>query len=271
MGTTGLETAFAALYTELVLPGELDSRDVIERMTAGASLYEPADAEDRAGRACEFCAHRPRRALGGRRTRLREPLGELLLPRPQAPRPRAADARRGSGRLPRARAAMRAAASTMSAAPLRPARGRRPFRRRRVRRRRAAVGEIVFTTSMSGYQEAMTDPSYAGQLLAFTFPMIGNYGVSEEAMESDRIHAAPRSCARGSTARTRPNAEGGWLTWLVRLRDPRDHRARHACARAPHPRSRGDARRRLPRRAQRARGAGADRRRTRDERPRPRP
>jgi carbamoyl-phosphate synthase small subunit len=41
-----------------------------------------------------------------------------------------------------------------------------------------AVGEIVFTTSMSGYQEAMTDPSYAGQLLTFTYPQIGNYGVS---------------------------------------------------------------------------------------------
>ena len=53
----------------------------------------------------------------------------------------------------------------------------------------AAVGEIVFTTSMSGYQEAMTDPSYAGQLLTFTYPQIGNYGVSAEAMESDRVHA----------------------------------------------------------------------------------
>lgn len=51
------------------------------------------------------------------------------------------------------------------------------------------VGEIVFTTSMSGYQEAMTDPSYAGQLIAFTFPQVGNYGVSAEAMESDRVHA----------------------------------------------------------------------------------
>jgi carbamoyl-phosphate synthase small subunit len=52
-----------------------------------------------------------------------------------------------------------------------------------------AVGEIVFTTSMSGYQEAMTDPSYAGQLITFTYPQIGNYGVSAEAMESDGVHA----------------------------------------------------------------------------------
>ena len=47
---------------------------------------------------------------------------------------------------------------------------------------RAATGEIVFTTAMAGYQEAMTDPSYAGQLITFTFPMIGNYGVSAGAM-----------------------------------------------------------------------------------------
>jgi carbamoyl-phosphate synthase small subunit len=56
-----------------------------------------------------------------------------------------------------------------------------------------AAGEIVFTTSMSGYQEAMTDPSYAGQLIAFTFPQVGNYGVSESA----------RSCAPPSTTATR--------------------------------------------------------------------
>jgi len=46
-----------------------------------------------------------------------------------------------------------------------------------------AVGEVVFTTGMSGYQESMTDPSYAGQLIAFTYPHIGNYGASSEAME----------------------------------------------------------------------------------------
>ena len=64
-----------------------------------------------------------------------------------------------------------------------------------------AVGEIVFTTSMSGYQEAMTDPSYAGQLITFTFPMIGNYGVSAEAMESDRIHA-PAAIMRAKRSNT---------------------------------------------------------------------
>ncbi len=54
---------------------------------------------------------------------------------------------------------------------------------------RKAVGELVFSTSMTGYQEALTDPSYAGQLLTFAYPLIGNYGVSDEDFESARVHA----------------------------------------------------------------------------------
>jgi carbamoyl-phosphate synthase small subunit len=76
-----------------------------------------------------------------------------------------------------------------------------------------AVGEIVFTTSMSGYQEAMTDPSYAGQLLTFTYPQIGNYGVSAEAMESDRVHARA-AIMRAAVDHEAGHAERGWLTWL---------------------------------------------------------
>ncbi|HMB00232.1 MAG TPA: glutamine-hydrolyzing carbamoyl-phosphate synthase small subunit [Spirochaetota bacterium] len=52
-----------------------------------------------------------------------------------------------------------------------------------------ACGEVVFNTSMSGYQEIITDPSYFGQIVTMTYPEIGNYGVAEEAMESDRIQA----------------------------------------------------------------------------------
>ena len=48
------------------------------------------------------------------------------------------------------------------------------------------VGEVVFNTAMSGYQEALTDPSYAGQILTMTTPMIGNYGVCSEDAESNR-------------------------------------------------------------------------------------
>jgi len=51
-----------------------------------------------------------------------------------------------------------------------------------------AVGEIVFNTSMSGYQEVLTDPSYADQLVTMTYPLIGNYGVNDEDMESSSIH-----------------------------------------------------------------------------------
>ncbi len=79
----------------------------------------------------------------------------------------------------------------------------------------SAVGEIVFTTSMAGYQEAMTDPSYAGQLIAFTFPQMGNYGVSAEAMESDRSHARAAIMRAGTDREDAPGAEGGWLTWLA--------------------------------------------------------
>jgi carbamoyl-phosphate synthase small subunit len=52
-----------------------------------------------------------------------------------------------------------------------------------------AVGEAVFTTAMTGYQEVVTDPSFAEQLVCFTAPMIGNYGVAEGRSESARAHA----------------------------------------------------------------------------------
>jgi carbamoyl-phosphate synthase small subunit len=49
-----------------------------------------------------------------------------------------------------------------------------------------SFGEMVFNTSMSGYQEILTDPSYAGQIVCMTYPLIGNYGVNEEDVESRR-------------------------------------------------------------------------------------
>ena len=78
-----------------------------------------------------------------------------------------------------------------------------------------AVGEIVFTTSMSGYQEAMTDPSYAGQLIAFTYPQVGNYGVNESAMESSRIHARAAVMRAAVDYGDAPKAQQGWLSWLT--------------------------------------------------------
>jgi carbamoyl-phosphate synthase small subunit len=76
------------------------------------------------------------------------------------------------------------------------------------------TGEVVFNTSMTGYQEAVTDPSYAGQLITFTYPLIGNYGVSAQAMESDRVQARGVVMREAKNADDSPEAEGGWLDWL---------------------------------------------------------
>ena len=78
-----------------------------------------------------------------------------------------------------------------------------------------AVGEVVFNTAMSGYQEILTDPSYAGQLVTLTMPHIGNTGVNPEDMESDRARAAglivrdcPRRASSWRATRTLPE----WLS-----------------------------------------------------------
>ena len=76
------------------------------------------------------------------------------------------------------------------------------------------TGEVVFTTGMSGYQEAMSDPSFHGQIIVFTYPHIGNYGVSAEAMESDRVHASAAVMREAVNSEEAPGAEGGWLDWL---------------------------------------------------------
>jgi len=51
------------------------------------------------------------------------------------------------------------------------------------------TGEIVFNTGMTGYQEILSDPSYAGQIVLFTYPLIGNYGINADDFESDRVQA----------------------------------------------------------------------------------
>jgi carbamoyl-phosphate synthase small subunit len=70
-----------------------------------------------------------------------------------------------------------------------------------------ALGEAVFATSMTGYQELVTDPSYAGQILCFTAPMVGNYGVAPERSESAAPHvrAVVMREARGPA----------WTDWLA--------------------------------------------------------
>jgi carbamoyl-phosphate synthase small subunit len=70
-----------------------------------------------------------------------------------------------------------------------------------------AYGEVVFTTAMSGYQEIATDPSYADQLVCFTAPMIGNYGVAPMRSESDGAHARAVLMRRATGT--------AWTRWLT--------------------------------------------------------
>jgi carbamoyl-phosphate synthase small subunit len=71
-----------------------------------------------------------------------------------------------------------------------------------------ACGEAVFTTGMAGYQEAVTDPSFAEQLVCFTAPMVGNYGVAEERSESRKAHA--------KAVLMREARGPAWTDWLHR-------------------------------------------------------
>ncbi len=58
----------------------------------------------------------------------------------------------------------------------------------------ATTGEVVFNTGMTGYQEVLSDPSYCGQIVTFTYPLLGNYGVNDEDWESDRVRAQGVVC-----------------------------------------------------------------------------
>ena len=89
-----------------------------------------------------------------------------------------------------------------------------------MRRGGHALGEVVFTTGMSGYQESMTDPSFAGQLITFTYPHIGNYGV-ERAGDGVRARVGARGDhARGLQPRGRAERRARLAGLAERLRDP---------------------------------------------------
>jgi carbamoyl-phosphate synthase small subunit len=79
----------------------------------------------------------------------------------------------------------------------------------------ATTGEVVFNTAMSGYQEAVTDPSYRGQIIVFTYPLIGNYGVRPAHMESDAVHARAVIMREAVNRSDSASADGGWLDWLA--------------------------------------------------------
>ncbi len=82
----------------------------------------------------------------------------------------------------------------------------------------SAVGEVCFNTAMTGYQEILTDPSYAGQIIVFTFPHIGNVGTNTEDIETSNL--GPRSGARGAVLRAGVSDPSSWRadshldTWL---------------------------------------------------------
>lgn len=81
---------------------------------------------------------------------------------------------------------------------------------------RAAVGEVVFNTSLFGYQEILTDPSYAGQIMTFTCPHIGNVGCNPDDNESDRVHAAGVLVRSLSREPSSFRATGSLHSWLER-------------------------------------------------------
>ena len=91
------------------------------------------------------------------------------------------------------------------------------------------VGEVVFNTAMTGYPESLTDPSYAGQILVTTFPLIGNYGVPDAGMgndglplfmESERIYPKALVVADYSKAYSHWNAAESLESWLKREKIP---------------------------------------------------
>ena len=111
---------------------------------------------------------------------------------------------------------------------------------------RPAVGEVCFNTGMTGYQETLTDPSYAGQIITFTFPHIGNVGANPEDMEA----ASP--AALGLVVKQDVTEPANWRAarhledWLQEPRRARPRRRGHAGADAGDPRRRAAERRAVP-------------------------
>lgn len=75
-------------------------------------------------------------------------------------------------------------------------------------------GEVVFNTGMTGYVESLTDPSYTGQILVFTFPLIGNYGVNLKTAESNKIHVKGVVVSEATLNYSHSEAELSLLEWL---------------------------------------------------------
>jgi carbamoyl-phosphate synthase small subunit len=79
-----------------------------------------------------------------------------------------------------------------------------------------AVGELCFNTAMTGYQEVMTDPSYAKQVIAFTFPHIGNVGANDEDVEAGEAHALGAIVREAVTEPSNYRANQGFADWMAK-------------------------------------------------------
>src|SRR6201993_5381491 len=75
-------------------------------------------------------------------------------------------------------------------------------------------GEVVFNTGMTGYVESLTDPSYHGQILVFTYPLIGNYGVQLGSVESDKIQVSGVIVSQVAAQASHATADCSLLEWL---------------------------------------------------------
>ena len=194
-GVTGLETAFSVLYTRLVEPGTLSLAALIDRMSAGPARI--------------YGLERPRIAVGA-------PANLVVLDLERTWRVEESGFRSRSpnswllgqtlkGKVVETVANGKLAYSGMSG--FLSSKTGRVFHGRSVGAHDVAFGESVFTTAMTGYQEIVTDPSYAEQLVCFTAPMVGNYGVSPARSESTAAHA------RAVLMRQATGQE--WSRWLA--------------------------------------------------------
>ena len=80
-----------------------------------------------------------------------------------------------------------------------------------------AVGELCFNTAMTGYQEVMTDPSYARQIITFTFPHIGNVGANDEDVEAGEAHALGCLVREDVTEPSNYRANQGFADWMAQM------------------------------------------------------
>ena len=247
----GLETALALTLTELVEPGRAHARArrsalLSWRPAAIAGLDRARAGPIAPGAAANLCVFDPRRAGRSTPDRLASkarntPFAGRTLTGQGAPHRAARRSRSSSTARPRDERARRRAVLVP-----RPTAG--AFEGEAIggatHRAGVATGEVVFNTALSGYQEIVTDPSYAGQIITFTYPHIGNYGVNADDDESRapvlprrdraRSRAPPEQLARPSDPRRPP----------ARARRPRHHRHRHPPPHPPPPR-RGRAARRV--------------------------